>query len=248
MSAYEKPRGRYARCCRYNGSTGYRLSNVGSGSGLFSLAAAALGASPIHSFDYDPESVECTRELKRQFRPEMGSWTIKRGDVLDAGYIDGLGQFDVVYCWGVLFATGDLWTALELVTRLVKPGGRLFLAIYNDQGFISRCWAAVKRTYNVGWPGRLIVTAVFVPYFAGRGLLRDLIGLRNPATRYRQYKRQRGMSMVNDWRDWLGGYPFEVASRESVTRFCEQRRLHLTKLKSAGRTLGNNEFIFVRPT
>ena len=51
------------------------------------------------------------------------------------------------------------------------------------------------------------MAAVFVPYFVVRGLLSDPLRLRNPATRYRQHRRQRGMSVGNDWRDWLGGYP-----------------------------------------
>src|SRR5208283_1174332 len=100
---------------------GASFLDAGSGSGLFSLAAAELGASRIHSFDYDPDSVECTRELKRRYRPEMESWTIERGSVLDGDYLSGLGEFDVVYSWGVLHHTGDLWRGLELVTSLVGP-------------------------------------------------------------------------------------------------------------------------------
>ncbi|MEO5672873.1 MAG: 50S ribosomal protein L11 methyltransferase, partial [Ramlibacter sp.] len=38
---------------------GRRFLDIGSGSGLFSLAARRLGAS-VHSFDYDPQSVACT--------------------------------------------------------------------------------------------------------------------------------------------------------------------------------------------
>jgi 2-polyprenyl-6-hydroxyphenyl methylase/3-demethylubiquinone-9 3-methyltransferase len=226
---------------------GVSFLDAGSGSGLFSLAAAGLGASRIHSFDYDPDSVECTRELKRRYRSEMESWTIERGSVLDAHYLAGLGEFDVVYSWGVLHHTGHLWRALELVTSPVRPEGKLFIAIYNDQGLISRGWTAVKRIYNSGLPARALVTGVFVPYFAGRGLLRDLVDLKNPVARYRQYKKQRGMSMVHDWRDWLGGYPFQVASRQSVIRFYEDQGFRLIKLKSAGRSLGNNEFVFVKP-
>lgn len=42
---------------------GKSFLDVGSGSGLFSLAAKKLGAN-VFSFDYDPASVACTRELK----------------------------------------------------------------------------------------------------------------------------------------------------------------------------------------
>ena len=38
---------------------GKRFLDIGSGSGIFSLAAKRLGAK-AHSFDYDPKSVRCT--------------------------------------------------------------------------------------------------------------------------------------------------------------------------------------------
>jgi len=226
---------------------GKSFLDIGSGSGLFSLAAARLGASPIHSFDYDPESVACTQELKRRYRPAAEAWTVERGSALDGGYIESLGHFDIVYSWGVLHHTGDLWRALGLVTGRVKRGGRLFIALYNDQGLISRGWTLVKRTYNRGWLGRMLVTGCFVPYFAGRGLASDLVHLRNPAVRYRQYQKERGMSVVHDWRDWLGGYPFEVARPDEVVRFCQERGLTVVKVKTCGRSLGNNQFVFAKP-
>ena len=49
--------------------SGKSFLDVGSGSGLFSLAARRLDAA-VHSFDYDPQSVACTRELKRRYCPE----------------------------------------------------------------------------------------------------------------------------------------------------------------------------------
>jgi 2-polyprenyl-6-hydroxyphenyl methylase/3-demethylubiquinone-9 3-methyltransferase len=47
-----------------NNLNGRSFLDIGCGSGLFSLAAKMLGAS-VHSFDFDPASVACTRELKR---------------------------------------------------------------------------------------------------------------------------------------------------------------------------------------
>src|SRR5205823_13815006 len=46
---------------------GKSFLDVGCGSGLFSLAAIRLGASRIHSFDFDPQSVACTQTLKRRY-------------------------------------------------------------------------------------------------------------------------------------------------------------------------------------
>src|SRR5437879_12723402 len=64
---------------------GKSFLDVGSGSGLFSLAAMRLGADRVHSFDYDPQSVGCTKELRQRFFPKTGRWTIEEGSVLDAG-------------------------------------------------------------------------------------------------------------------------------------------------------------------
>lgn len=127
--------------------TGKSFLDIGSGSGLFSLAARRLGAR-VHSFDRDPQSVACTAELKRRYFPDDPYWAVEQGSVLDRAYLKGLGTFDVVYAWGVLHHTGAMWQACECVADLVAPGGMLLLAIYNDQGRASRSWLFVKRWYN----------------------------------------------------------------------------------------------------
>src|SRR5216684_1208054 len=116
---------------------GKSFLDVGSGSGLFSLAAMRLGAARVHSFDYDPRSVACAQELKRRYFHEAGNWTIEQGSVLDQAYVTRLGEFDVVYSWGVLHHTGNMWQALENVVAPVASKGRLFIALYNDQGLRS---------------------------------------------------------------------------------------------------------------
>ena len=54
---------------------GKRVLDIGSGSGLFSLAARRLGA-VVHSFDYDRQSVAGTEKLKERFFPEDSSWVV----------------------------------------------------------------------------------------------------------------------------------------------------------------------------
>src|SRR5712691_3865602 len=89
------------RALRVESLRGKTFIDIGCGSGLFSLAAVRLGAS-VHSFDYDPRSVACTAELKRRYFPTHPNWTVEQGSVRDEQYMQKLGQFDVVYSWGVL--------------------------------------------------------------------------------------------------------------------------------------------------
>jgi 2-polyprenyl-6-hydroxyphenyl methylase/3-demethylubiquinone-9 3-methyltransferase len=224
---------------------GKTFLDIGCGSGLFSLSAAKLGASRVVSIDFDPQSVACARELKRRYFPAMDSWEVAQGSVLDDAFLATLGTFDVVYIWGVAHHTGAMWKALGNLPPLVRPGGQLYTAIYNDQGFRSRVWTAVKRLYCSGPLGRWLVIAVYFPWFFLLGVAADLFLLfRNPLRRYREYKKHRGMSMTHDWYDWLGGYPFEVAKPEEVFNFFRDRGFALKYLKTVGGALGNNEFVF----
>ena len=221
---------------------GKRFLDVGSGSGIFSLAARRLGAS-VHSFDYDPNCVACANELKNRFFKNDHKWSIEQGSILDRDFLKTLGQSDIVYSWGVLHHTGDMWQSLANVIQLAKPGAVLFIAIYNDQGFMSRYWHRIKHIYNAGAVFRMFIKTIFYPWFAFRTILVGLVKYHNPAGAFNAYHKKRGMSVVRDWEDWLGGYPFEVAKPESIIDFYFTRGFNLTKYKSTNR-LGCNEFVF----
>lgn len=222
--------------------SGKRFLDIGSGSGLFSLAARRLGAT-VHSFDYDPESVECAQALKLRYFPDDLRWTIERGSVLDIPYMENLGTFDIVYSWGTLHHTGNLEQALDNAAVPVADKGLLYIAIYNDQGSVSRFWKAVKKTYCSGWIGRALVGIVFLPLFLLAHVLSGLMESGNPFSHFTTYKRNRGMSIYYDWIDWLGGYPFEVARPEKIFLRYKSTGFSLENLRTKN-GIGCNEFVF----
>jgi 2-polyprenyl-3-methyl-5-hydroxy-6-metoxy-1,4-benzoquinol methylase len=227
---------------------GMRFLDIGCGSGLFSLAARRLGAR-VHSFDFDVQSVACANELKRRLYPDDDAWHVEQGSVLDSEYIGRLGQFDVVYSWGVLHHTGSMWVAIEnAISRVAAPRGLLFIAIYNDQGWKSRAWWFVKLIYNrmpkflrapfvlgVSVLTRLVVIAKYSlklkPMVAIGPLLRD--------------QRERGMSAKYDAVDWIGGFPYEFATFDTLAAYLEARGFSLINQRRDG-SQGCNELVVRR--
>jgi SAM-dependent methyltransferase len=226
---------------------GKTFLDLGAGSGLFSLCAYEAGAAAVVSIDVDPHSVAASSELRaRVSLPE--NWRVLEASILDPAVVEDLEPADIVYSWGVLHHTGDMWTAIRNAASLVAPGGVFCIAIYNRvTGRIldSQRWWKIKRTYNHSpRPLRRMMEGL---YF-GHWLAHQLRARRNPVIAAREYKRSRGMALTTDLIDWLGGYPYEYATVDEITSFCE-RECGMEPVKvvatSPGGT-GNNQFVFRR--
>lgn len=224
---------------------GMSFLDVGSGSGIHSLAAFTAGAERVVSFDYDPLSVEATRRL-HAMAGAPANWTVLQGSALDEEFCAALGRFDIVYSWGVLHHTGDLWRAFDVVAgTTVSPGGRFYIALYDSQVHLDPSpgqWLEIKRRYNAAGPvTRLMMEARHLWSVA---CLRRWSNLWRLPRIARDYRKSRGMALWTDARDWLGGYPMEFCSMPEVAGRAAAHGLDLIGLRFGE---WNTEYLFAPP-
>jgi SAM-dependent methyltransferase len=219
---------------------GIYFLDIGCGSGIHSLAALKAEAQKIISFDYDHSSVAATQQIKDMCN-NPSNWTILQGSVLDKNFISSLEPADIVYSWGVLHHTGNLWEAVRNAASLITTGGLLYIAIY-EKNKDTDFWIKVKKIYNAS-PSiiKRIIERLFIAndYFSTLSFakLKD-------SFRHTNKKRARGMEFWTDLRDWLGGWPYEPATQEEVCAFCEQQLgLRTLKVKTGQ---ANIEYLFLR--
>ena len=226
---------------------GCSFLDVGCGSGLNSLVAHRLGAK-VFSFDFDEFSVSCTRELKRRFADNTESWEVVQGSILDKTFLNKLQKHGIVYCWGVLHHTGEMWRALDNCIDLCSEDGLLYIAVYNDQGAKSRIWWLIKWIYNTlpallrqpfAYLGFMFVQMMVLLKYALRFNLAPVIG------RLFDYKRARGMKLQTDIKDWYGGFPYEYATYEVLVNFVCAKGFKLLRGKKVT-SHGCHELVFQR--
>jgi 2-polyprenyl-6-hydroxyphenyl methylase/3-demethylubiquinone-9 3-methyltransferase len=228
---------------------GRTFLDIGCGSGVFSLAACLLGAEHVVAFDYDQDSVGASMNVRARAGISAERWEIMQGSVLDRAFLERIEQADIVYSWGVLHHTGEMWQAIDNAALKVRPGGLLALALYNDvQRAIggSMMWWQIKRFYN---SAPLLARRLMEGGYAAAFLLKDTVGLRNPLKTVGEYSSTsgRGMDFWHDVRDWLGGFPYEYASPADVFTYLHSTYGFQLEYLNTSTGVGCNEFTFRRP-
>jgi 2-polyprenyl-6-hydroxyphenyl methylase/3-demethylubiquinone-9 3-methyltransferase len=226
---------------------GQYFLDIGCGSGIHSLAALRADASRIVSFDVDPVSVATTQKL-RELAGNPESWTVFQGSVLDRQLISSLEPPDIVYSWGVLHHTGEMWQAIANAADLLRPGALIYLALYSADMHVhppQEYWLEVKQRYNQAGPLRRWTMEI---WYIWRHVMKcNPVALPGLVRTILTYKTCRGMSFLTDAKDWLGGWPMEFAKDRDVLKyFLEERGCTLENLRTG---MGNTEFLFrQRPT
>ena len=198
---------------------GKRFIDIGSGSGMFSLAAKNLGAKVI-SFDFDYNSVKCTEHLREKFYPnDASNWQIFRASVLDKVFMDSLPLADFVYSWGVLHHTGNMLEAMKNASGKVKPGGFLSIALYRKTIF-DKFWVRFKKMYS---QSSKTTQKFFQQLWALKTRISFLVKGKSFNKMLLDYQENRGMDFYKDIHDWLGGYPYETILPENCRLFFTSR-------------------------
>lgn len=226
---------------------GKTFIDIGCGSGLSSLAAYLLGATKVVSVDIDDSSLWCTNFLKEKYSHNH-NWQVIKGSALDSKFIKTLGTFDIVYSWGVLHHTGNMYKALNNITNIATTKGVIYLSIYNKftirfHGGTSELWLKIKKLYNHSgtFTKKLMLAIFFIYQIFGLAIIANV----NPLNYISKYKNTRGMSFIHDLIDWLGGYPYEFATPDEIINFFGQKGYLCLKLKF-NQGIGCNEYLIVK--
>lgn len=226
---------------------GKTVLDIGCGSGLSSLAFLTLGAKEVVAVDIDPVSVQTTKAVLDQHWKDKNYWCgiLSVFDLLKSP--QGQKTYDIVYSWGVLHHTGDMYAALKIAGDLVAPKGKLFLALYYKTKYCPQ-WVKIKKFYSHSNKFiQKIIQLIYIFLFA----LRKFSLGENYFQYVKEYRKSRGMSYSHDVHDWLGGYPYESISSKELSAYMSPLGFEIYKeeLLEGPNSIfgcGCNEFVLTR--
>ena len=222
---------------------GVTLLDIGFGQGLTLLISTELGAITA-GCEINPISIEVLEFNKQKF-PKIKDCSIPiiTGSILDPKIISDLKKvdflhgnlYDIVHSWGVLHHTGNMWEAIKITSDLVKPNGHFIISIYNRH-WTSKIWLLIKWLYNKS--PQIIKKLLVYTFFPIIYVAKYIVTGKNPA------KSKRGMDFYFDVIDWVGGYPYEYATKDEIAKYVENLGFKCLRCISATVPTGCNQFVF----
>lgn len=201
-----------------------KVIDIGCGSGIHSYCFHKLKASELLSIDVDKSSVDATNELK-ETAGNPSNWKVQNASILNKDFLRRVDTFDIVYSWGVLHHTGDMWKAIENAANIVRPGGLFWISLYVKGPRYEKDLATKQRYNNLGKGGK----KVFILTKIIKIMWKRIKKMQNPLTW--NEKVGRGMHKYHDIIDWFGGLPYEVASVDEVVSFLTAEDFKLMRLE-----------------
>jgi len=134
-----------------------QLYDIGCGVGFWfeTYERLGIGRARIVGLDLAPGNVENLRAK---------GYTVHQGSVLALPFGDSVA--DNTVCYGVIMVTSDPELAFSELVRITKPGGRLFVAVYNR--WHPYFWMIYKATFPIRyiyWNWTKRIEAVVYPFF-----------------------------------------------------------------------------------
>jgi len=218
---------------------GKTFIDIGFGQGLSLLLATEMGAKTL-GLDINPICEKVLENNKSLF-PTLKNTQIPVfvGSILDESIVNQIkkenNRFDIVHSWGVLHHTGNMWQSIENAADLVKNNGKLIIAIYNKH-WSSFGWKIIKKMYNFS-PNFVKKLIVYVFYLI-IAFAKFLVTFKNP------FDKERGMSFYYDVVDWVGGYPYEYATKNEIQQFVENKGFKLIHFNPSQVPTGCYEYVF----
>lgn len=118
--------------------------DVGCGTGLVSNLFASRYNSNFTAVDF-ADSIDYAKKFSQENCIYNVQWV--KQDFLD--FVSNT-QYDVIICCGVLHHIPEYRNALDKIKSLLKPGGKLLLALYNPWGKI------LKRFYKINYHNKIL--------------------------------------------------------------------------------------------
>jgi len=106
--------------------------DAGSGSGRATRSLLMAGAAKVCAIDMGEGCVRNTRDRNANFGDRL---EVKHASVLEIPYPDN--HFDLVHCDGVLHHTTNPLQGFKELLRVLKPGGKIIVAVYGRGGLMN---------------------------------------------------------------------------------------------------------------
>jgi 2-polyprenyl-3-methyl-5-hydroxy-6-metoxy-1,4-benzoquinol methylase len=127
----------------YESFRGERVLEIGCGAGLVSSHIARSGAK-LHAIDLTEQAILMA---KKRFDLSNLTGDIRQMDAENLEFEDD--SMDTIVSWGVIHHSGNMVAILDEIYRVLRPGGRAFIMVYNQNSLrykvYCRFWLGVMK-------------------------------------------------------------------------------------------------------